>query len=87
MKQLGMLQSFDSEFESRNLRFKFYLRFRYNQNGGLSEFSANFYRLHQGPFPLLSEQLFSGVGLIYNPLRNRSDGDKAAKLLVVTYNL
>lgn len=34
-----------------------------------------------------SEQLFSGAGLIYEPLRNRLEGDKAAKLLFIKYNL
>lgn len=34
-----------------------------------------------------SEQLFSTAGLIYEPLRNRLQGDKAAKLLFVKYNL
>lgn len=34
-----------------------------------------------------SEQLFSSAGLIYEPLRNRLEGDKAAKLLFVKYNL
>lgn len=39
------------------------------------------------PGSVPSEQLFSGSGLIYGPLRNKLEGDKAAKLLFVKYNL
>lgn len=39
------------------------------------------------PSSVASEQLFSGAGLIYNPLRNRLEEDKAAKLLFIKYNL
>lgn len=39
------------------------------------------------PGSVPSEQLFSAAGLIYDPLRNRLSGDKAAKLLFVKYNL
>lgn len=39
------------------------------------------------PTKVASGQLFSGAGLIYDPLRNRLDGDKAAKLLFIKYNL
>lgn len=39
------------------------------------------------PASVPSEQLFSAAGLIYDPLRNRLSGDKAAKLLFVKYNL
>lgn len=39
------------------------------------------------PSSVASEQLFSGAGLIYDPLRNRLNGDKAAKLLFIKYNL
>ncbi|RVE41085.1 hypothetical protein evm_014266 [Chilo suppressalis] len=38
------------------------------------------------PSSVASEQLFSGAGLIYDPLRNRLEGDKASKLLFVKYN-
>nr|XP_026496974.1 zinc finger BED domain-containing protein 4-like [Vanessa tameamea] len=38
------------------------------------------------PGSVPSEQLFSAAGLIYDPLRNRISGDKAAKLLFVKYN-
>lgn len=34
-----------------------------------------------------SEQLFSGAGLIYDPLRNQLESDKAAKLLFLKYNM
>lgn len=34
-----------------------------------------------------SEQLFSGACLIYDPLCNKLDGDKAAKVLFSKYNL
>ncbi|CAK1595137.1 unnamed protein product [Parnassius mnemosyne] len=43
--------------------------------------------LSSPPNSVASEQLFSGAGLIYNPLRNRLDGDKAANLLFIKYNL
>lgn len=39
------------------------------------------------PDSVPSEQIFSAAGLIYDPLRNRHSGDKAAKLLFVKYNL
>lgn len=39
------------------------------------------------PSSVASEQLFSGAGLIYDPLRNRLEADKAAKLLFIKYNL
>lgn len=39
------------------------------------------------PGSVPSEQLFSGAGLIYEPLRNRLEADKAAKLLFLKYNL
>ncbi|XP_047518192.1 zinc finger BED domain-containing protein 4-like [Pieris napi] len=39
------------------------------------------------PSSVPSEQLFSAAGLIYEPLRNRLEGEKAAKLLFVKYNL
>lgn len=39
------------------------------------------------PSSVASEQLFSGAGLIYDSLRNRLYGDKAAKLLFIKYNL
>lgn len=39
------------------------------------------------PASVPSEQLFSAAGLIYEPLRNRLMGDKAAKLLFLKYNL
>lgn len=39
------------------------------------------------PSSVPSEQLFSTAGLIHEPLRNRLQGDKAAKLLFVKYNL
>lgn len=34
-----------------------------------------------------SEQLFSGAGLVYEPLRNRLHGSTVEKLLFVKYNL
>ncbi|CAB3262268.1 unnamed protein product [Arctia plantaginis] len=34
-----------------------------------------------------SEQFFSAAGIVYDPLRNRLSGDKAAKLLFLKYNL
>lgn len=34
-----------------------------------------------------SEQMFSAAGLIYEPLRNRLMGEKAAKLLFLKYNM
>ncbi|GBP43067.1 hypothetical protein EVAR_96329_1 [Eumeta japonica] len=39
------------------------------------------------PGSVASEQLFSGAGLIYDPLRNRLEGNKASKLLFIKYNL
>ncbi|KAL0820916.1 hypothetical protein ABMA28_005576 [Loxostege sticticalis] len=39
------------------------------------------------PSSVPSEQLFSAAGLIYKPLRNRLEGEKAAKLLFAKYNL
>lgn len=39
------------------------------------------------PASVPSEQLFSAAGLIYEPLRNRLIGEKAAKLLFIKYNL
>ena len=39
------------------------------------------------PTSVPSEQLFSAAGLIYEPLRNRLMGEKAAKLLFIKYNL
>lgn len=39
------------------------------------------------PSSVPSEQLFSSAGLIYESLRNRLEGDKAAKLLFVKFNL
>ncbi|GBP12577.1 hypothetical protein EVAR_10241_1 [Eumeta japonica] len=41
--------------------------------------------IHEGS--VASEQLFSGAGLIYDPLRNRLEGNKASKLLFIKYNL
>lgn len=38
------------------------------------------------PASVPSEQLFSGAGLIYNPLRNRLEAEKAAILLFIKYN-
>ncbi|CAH2091123.1 unnamed protein product [Euphydryas editha] len=38
------------------------------------------------PASVPSEQLFSSAGLIYEPLRNRLDPEKAAKLLFIKYN-
>lgn len=38
------------------------------------------------PASVPSEQLFSSAGLIYEPLRNRLDSKKAAKLLFIKYN-
>ncbi|CAH2108848.1 unnamed protein product [Euphydryas editha] len=38
------------------------------------------------PASVPSEQLFSSAGLIYEPLRNRLDREKAAKLLFIKYN-
>lgn len=37
--------------------------------------------------PSVSEQLFSGAGIIYNPKGTRLHGDKAEKLLFLKYNL
>lgn len=50
---------------------------------------SNLVRQYLSPPPgsVPSEQLFSAAGLIYDPLRNRLSGDKAAKLLFVKYNL
>lgn len=50
---------------------------------------SNVVRQYLSPPPgsVPSEQLFSAAGLIYDPLRNRLTGDKAAKLLFVKYNL
>lgn len=39
------------------------------------------------PGSVASEQLFSGAGLIYDPLRARLNSEKAAKLLFIKYNL
>ena len=39
------------------------------------------------PASVPSEQLFSAVGLLYEPLRNHLMGEKAAKLLFIRYNL
>ncbi|XP_055905827.1 zinc finger BED domain-containing protein 4-like [Eupeodes corollae] len=38
------------------------------------------------PASVLSEQLFSGTGLIYDPQRNRLQSEKAAILLFTKYN-
>jgi hypothetical protein len=34
-----------------------------------------------------SEQLFSGAGLIFDPTRNRLNGETAEKLLFIKYNI
>lgn len=39
------------------------------------------------PGSVASEQLFSGASLIYDPLRNKLEADKAAKLLFLKYNI
>ena len=39
------------------------------------------------PASVPSEQFFTAAGLIYEPLRNRLMGEKAAKLLFIKYNL
>lgn len=39
------------------------------------------------PASVPSEQLFSGAGLIYNPLRNRLEAEKAAILLFIKHNI
>ena len=38
------------------------------------------------PASILSEQLFSGAGLIHNPLRNMLKDDKAATLIFIKHN-
>ncbi|XP_033218096.1 zinc finger BED domain-containing protein 4-like [Belonocnema kinseyi] len=50
----------------------------------LSEIARRF--LSSPPASVPSEQLFSGAGLIYDPLRKRLEPEKAAKLLFIKYN-
>lgn len=50
----------------------------------LSSIARRFLSTPPGSVP--SEQLFSSAGLIYEPLRNRLDSEKAAILLFIKYN-
>lgn len=57
----------------------------YQRYPKLSQIARRFLSPPPGSVP--SEQLFSGAGLIYEPLRNRLESEKAAVLLFIKYNL
>lgn len=78
------------------------LAYRTQKRINVDENPLNWWRVHREEFKVLSpivrrflsappgsvpsEQLFSSAGLIYEPLRNRLDSEKAAVLLFIKYN-
>lgn len=78
------------------------LAYRTKKRINVNENPLNWWNVHRGEFKVLSpivrrflsappgsvpsEQLFSSAGLIYEPLRNRLESEKAAILLFIKYN-
>lgn len=88
--------SIEAVFKKELLAYRTKKRINVNEN------PLNWWSVHRGEFKLLSpivrrflsappgsvpsEQLFSSAGLIYEPLRNRLESEKAAILLFIKYN-
>lgn len=62
-----------------------YWKINSNKFPGLSHIARTYLSTPATSVP--SEQFFSAAGIIYDPHRNRLQGDKAAKLLFLKYNL